>query len=85
MSQHKQPMEEVKRYTEVNPADPPENCHLLEADFAALGSGTAVDRTFLAAEMGSAVGVGAVAHVQRGLTQTLRSRHCMGLQYNTHS
>lgn len=45
MTQHDQLMEEFKRYAEVDPANlRPENRHLLEADFEALGKGATVDK-----------------------------------------
>ena len=57
-------MEEVKRYAEVDPANlRPENRHLLEADFEALGKGATVDKKIWAAEMEAAVA--AASHVKR--------------------
>ena len=84
LPQHEQLMEEVERHAEVDPEDLlPENRKLLDTDFAALGGGAAVDRAYWVAEMNAAVA--AAAHVQRGSTQTLRSRYCSGPQYNTRS
>lgn len=81
LTQHEEQMEEVGRYADVDPADIlPENRHLLKIDFGALRRGAAVDRKFWAAKMDA---VTAAAHVARGSTQTLRSRYCQGLHYDT--
>ena len=82
MSQHEDLMDEVERYAEIDPADLlPENKHLLEADFEALGEGAAVDRKFWVAEMDAVVS--AASHVARGSTQAIRSRYSQGPQYDT--
>ena len=82
MKQHEALMDEVERHAEVDPADLlPENRHLLEVDFGALGEGAAIDRRFWVAEMDAAVA--AASHVARGSTQSLLSRYNHGPSYDT--
>ena len=82
LTQHRTLMNEIESYAGTDPEDLlPENRHLLDVDFEALGEGATLDRSLWLAEMKTATA--AAAHVSRGTTQALRSRYCTGPRYDT--
>ena len=82
MRQHERIMDNVEHYAMTDPEDLlPENRHLLDIDFEALGEASSIEKQFWVAEMETAVA--ASDHVKQGTVQALRSRYGSGAVYDT--
>ena len=82
MRQHERIKDNVERYAMTDPEDLlPENRHLLDIDFEALGEASSIEKQFWVAEMETAVA--ASDHIKQGTVQALRSRYGLDAVYDT--